>query len=549
MWGGINAANLSFGGGYTAGSNDTHSPLTSTTGSPYADFLLGYASGWSGGFGPEYGGRQKAASGFVQDDWKFTPKLTLNLGLRWKGRTGWSEVNGNTLSFDPTITNPATNTMGAMWYQSTHVNGRTALQASRFNNWLPRVGFAYQLNPKLTVRGGFGLYSFPWSALWSTGVGSAFRSSGNESDSTNNVAPVVILSSDGSVNYQGAKGASINSLYRTAPNAPDSYNRQGVNFEQFHSPIPLLKQWDMDIQQQLTGNMMIELAYVGSRGTNLPFVTDLNQVPLSLLGPNDASSRPYTNFQSITGITPAGVSNYNALEATIARRMSNGLEFNFNYTWSHMLSNQDSSGWNSLQGNQRYQNGYDPSANYGASNFDIRSMFKGQTIYQLPFGAGRRFLNTNSAVNQVIGGWTISGTLIGQGGNPYTPYMLLNNSYAQSSNMSWYPNQVGNPNRSDAGINGWFNTAAYQAPTPGTFGNMRRNSVYGPGLWQMNMSLHKKFPIYERVAFDFSANATNVLNHASFGQPDPIIGTGHSALIRSVTVGGRSMELTGKIVF
>jgi hypothetical protein len=127
--------------------------------------------------------------------------------------------------------------------------------------------------------------------------------------------------------------------------------------------------------------------------------------------------------------------------------------------------------------------------------------------------------------------------------------MVVNNSYALSSNMSWYPNQVANPILPNHGINGWFNTAAYQAPAPGTFGNLRRNSIYGPGLSEVNASLHKRFPIRERVGFDFSANATNALNHPSFGQPDALIGPGHTGTIRSVTVGGRSMELVGKIIF
>jgi hypothetical protein len=115
--------------------------------------------------------------------------------------------------------------------------------------------------------------------------------------------------------------------------------------------------------------------------------------------------------------------------------------------------------------------------------------------------------------------------------------------------MSWFPNQVGNPKRKDAGINGWFNTNAYESPTAGTFGNTRRNSVYGPGLHVMNMAMRKRFSIYRDLAFDFSANASNVLNHPSFGQPDRVIGTGHTATITSVSTGGRSLELVGKIVF
>ena len=229
--------------------------------------------------------------------------------------------------------------------------------------------------------------------------------------------------------------------------------------------------------------------------------------------------------------------------------MSNGLMFNFNYTFSHMLSTQDSSGWGSKQGNQPYQNAYYPALNYGSSNFDVRHLFKGQTIYNLPFGLGRTFLNQNAALDHVIGGWTLSGTIVAQTGNPFTPYMLTNNSYSQSSNALQYPNVAGNPNLANPTINSWFNVNALAAPTPGTFGNMGRNILYGPGLSQLNLSLQKTFSITERIKLDLFANATNALNHPSFALPDLLIGPGHIGKITGITVGGRQMELVGKIRF
>jgi hypothetical protein len=547
-WGNINGATLSFTGVYTAGSNI--GSLATSSGSPYADFLLGYAKSWSASVSPEYGGRLKNPGLFIQDDFKVNPKLTLNLGLRWEGNTGWSEVHGNERSFDPTIINPATNAPGAMWYAATAVNGRHTLQAPQWNNWLPRVGFAYLLGNNTTIRGGFGMYTFPWNVdTYGNGLGNAFTSSGSEADSTNNVQPVVILGSDGNTNYQGSKGASINSLYRRAPTTPDAYNGQPVGFTQYQSPVPLLKSWNLTVQRSISADTVAEIGYVGSHGTNLAWLTDLNQVPESELGPNDASYRPYPEFQSITGVTTASVSNYNAFQAEITRRMSHGFMFNFNYTWSHMLSTQDSSGWGSKQGNQPYQNAYYPGRNYGPSNFDIRHMFKGEVIYNLPFGRGRTFLNKSAVLDQVIGGWTLSGTLVVQTGNPFTPYMLVNNSYSLSSNAVQYPNVVGNPMLANPTISSWFNVNALAAPLPGTFGNMGRNILYGPGLSDVNMSLQKTFSITERIKLDFMANATNVLNHPSFAQPDRLIGPGHVGQITGVTVGGRQMEIVGKLRF
>jgi Carboxypeptidase regulatory-like domain len=549
-WGNIYGANVGFTGVYTAGSNT--GSLASTSGSSYADFLLGYVQNWSAVVSPEYGGRLKNPAVFVQDDFKVTPKLTLNFGLRWEGNTGWSDVYGNERSFDRNVINPATNAPGGMWYAVTHANNRTTLQKPVWNNWMPRFGFAYQLGRKTVIRGGIGFYTFPWNVdtYASAGLGNAFTNSGNLTDSTGNVQPVAILSSDGNTNYQGAKGAAINSLYGRRPTTPDAYNGQAVGFNQYASPSPLLKSWNFTIQRQLNVNTMVDFGYVGSHQSHLPFVTDLNQVPEDKLGPNDAAFRPYP-FQTLSGYTTDGLSNYHAFQTGITRRLTQGVMFNFNYTWSHMLSNQDSSGWGSLQGATPYQRAYDPMANYGSSNFDVRHMFKGHASYELPFGNGRRFLSKNKVLDQVFGGWTLFGDFVAQSGSPFTPYMLVNNSYSLSSNALWYPNVAGDPTVVPGGrsIDSWFNVNAFAAPAPGTFGNLGKNTVYGPKLSSINTSLLKTFKFKERTKLDFSANATNVVNHASFALPDKVIGPGHIGRISATSVGSRQMELILKLRF
>jgi hypothetical protein len=548
-WGNIYGANVGFTGVYTAGSNS--GSLASTSGSSYADFLLGYVQNWSAVVSPEYGGRLKNPGVSVQDDFKVNPKLTLNLGLRWEGNTGWSEVHGNARSFDPNVSNPATNAPGGMWYAATHANGRDRLQKGVWNNWLPRFGFAYLLGNKTTIRGGFGMYTFPWNVdTYGGGLGNAFTSSGNQTDSTGNVQPVVILSSDGNTNYQGAKGKAINAIYGRQPTAPEAYNGQAVGFFQYTSPSPFLRSWNLTIQRQVSASMMVDVGYVGSNQSHLPFVTDLNQVPENRLGPNDAAFRPYP-FQTVSGNTTAGIANYHAFQAGITRRLTQGLMFNFNYTWSHMLSNQDSSGWGSQQGATPYQRAGDPMANYGPSNFDIRQMFKGHAGYDLPFGRGRKFVNTNKPLDAAIGGWTLFGDFVSQGGSPFTPSMQVNNSYSLSSNALWYPNVTGDPTAVAGGqnINSWFNVNAFAAPTPGTFGNMGRNIVYGPRLTAINVSLHKTYKFTERYNLDFSANAANVINHPSFALPDKLIGPGHLGRITGTSVGSRQMELVAKFRF
>ena len=427
----------------------------------------------------------------------------------------------------------------------------TACRKAVYKNFLPRFGFAYQLGDKTVIRGGIGLYTFPWNVdTYGGGLGQASATSGNQTDSTGNVSPVVILSSDGNTNYQGAKGAAINSIYKRASNTPDALNGQSVGFFPYTAPSPLLRSWNLTIQRQVTQSMVFDIGYVGSNQSHLPFTTDLNQVPENLLGPNDAAFRPY-KFQSVTGNTTDGIANYNAFQTGLTRRFARGLMFNVNYTWSHMLSNQDSSGWGSLQGATPYQRAYNPMANYGNSNFDVRHMLKAHASYDLPVGRGRQFVNNSKPLDYAIGGWTLFGDFIKQGGSPFTPFMQVNNSYSLSSNNVWYPNLVGDPKAVAGGqsIDSWFNVNAFASPTPGTFGNLGRNTLYGPGLTAVNMSLHKVFKFTERTNLDFSANATNLFNHPSFALPDKAIGAGHVGRISGTSVGSRQMELVAKFRF
>lgn len=546
-WGNINGATLGFTGVYTAGSNT--GALASNSGVPYADFLLGYAQNWSAAVSPQYAGRLWSTAAFLQDDFKVNSKLTLNLGLRWMGTKGFSDRDGNVRSFDPAVTNPATGRPGAMWYGTTAANGRKALQQSKWNNWMPRLGFAYLLDPKTTVRGGFGLYTYPWNVdTYGGGLGNAFTSSGNLTDSTNNVQPVVILSSDGNTNYQGARGASINTRFQRAPTAPESYNGQSVGFQLYDSPVPVLHSWNFTIQRQLASSLTTEISYVGSRQKNLPFTTDINQVPEDKLGPNSAQFRPYP-FQSVTGVLTQGRSNYNSLQLAVNQRFQSGLTMSFNYTWAHMLANQESSAQGQQAGTIVYQRAYNPDANYGNSNFDVRHAFKGFAVYELPFGLGRKFLRQNKLADTAIGGWRLSGSMVGQSGSPFTPVMAVNNSFSLSNNNSWFPNVVGNPVLANPTINRWFDVSAFAAPTPGTFGNMGRNIINGPGLFVINMSLAKTFTLREGFYFDLTGNATNATNHPSFGPPDRLIGPGRVGNITSTRVPSRQIEIVFKLRF
>ncbi|WP_188760714.1 TonB-dependent receptor [Edaphobacter acidisoli] len=510
-WGNLNAGQMTYTGVYT-----TSTQGDSSTGSGYADFLLGQTQQWQANETPEFGARLKLPQIFVQDDYKVRPNLTLNLGLRYQIQTGWSEVKGNMASFDPTLQNTASGTLGAMWYGSTKAGGRSRAQSSVYNTFLPRVGFAWLMDPNTTVRGGFGLYAYNWSNdTYNGGVmGAAFGSKGNVTDSTNGITPVVVLGGTGS-----------NLPYVGASTDPTAYNGSNVSYAAYHQPVGGSYQWNIQVQRQLNNNIVGSLAYVASHGHNLPWPVDMNQVPEGKLAPNDQQSRPYPQYGTIavSGSIPNlnAISNYNSLQATIQQRLSHGLNFNFSYVWSHFLDDIDSAGWGSHSGTTNYQNAFNPSANYGNSNFDVRNAFKGNILYQLPFGRGRQFLNSNAFLDTVIGGWQLSDTLVMQSGQPFTATMSgADGSYSLAgSNYNWYPNVVGNPKLSGRGINQWFNETAFAVPTAGTFGNERRNQLTGPGLVTTNLSLSKTFAIWEQVRLQVRADADNAFNHPSYGLP------------------------------
>jgi hypothetical protein len=561
-WGNINAASIGYTGSYTAQGGQA---TAAYDGVSYADFLLGQTQNWSAGVTPEYGARWKSPQVFVQDDYKIRPNLTVNLGLRYEIETGWSEIHGNESTFDPTVVNPANNTLGATWYGFSHANGRTTLQQPKYNIVLPRIGFSYQPHSDTVIRGGFGIYASTWSEdTYGAGMGSAFGSSGNLTDNTNGACPVVALDSNGTNPDTTNPGCgtgnynpnSILSKYLTAPTSPAAQNGQGVSYNQYHTPVPTNYQWTLSVQRQIGSDIVAELAYIGNHGKNLNFPVDINQVPEGQLGPNDVANQPYSLYQAITGSTNNAVSNYNALQAQMTKRMSHGLQFNTNYTWSHFLDDLDSSGWGSREGFQNYQNAYNPADNYSRSNFDIRSMFKGQAIYQLPVGKGRQFLNNNTLLDALIGGWQTSATFVVQGGNPIGITTGGNNSSNnQSGSFTQYANLIGNVQLSGSTksrLGEWYNLSALAVPAPFTYGNFKRNIVSGPGLSEVNASLGKNFDLWPEhgIKLQIRADATNVLNHASFGQPgNNAIGNGESANITGTTVGGRTMQLYGRLSF
>ncbi len=202
--------------------------------------------------------------------------------MRWQGHTGWSEVKGNETVFDPTVINPANNSLGAIWYGMTKANGRGQLIAPNWNVWLPRAGFSYQPMNNTVIRGGFGIYASTLSIdTYGGGMGGAFGSSGGVSDLTNGICPVAQIDSDGSTPDMTDPGCGVvtngtnfnaltpNASYLAAPTTPDARNGQGATYTQFHTPLPKNFQWNMSLERQFGQNYVATLTYVGNHGYDL----------------------------------------------------------------------------------------------------------------------------------------------------------------------------------------------------------------------------------------------------------------------------------------
>jgi len=528
-WGNIDAGQFTFTGQYTQQNNGTG-------GSSFADFLLGDVEHWQATNQSVTYMRLKSPQLFVQDDFKARPNLTINLGLRYVATTGMSELHNALGTFDPNLVNPYNGTLGSMYFAGQ--DNRNTLQKPIYDIFLPRVGFAWSpgMFKNTTVRGGFGMYSYNFSedtyAPGSTlGYGAVGTNQGNATDPNGGTGPTPLINLDASsataapiLNYVLGSPASRQPLTYITPLAP-----QGVTYVPYNVPVARINEWTLSVEHQFGSNTAVSIAYVGSHGSNLQFPTDLNQItnPAVLAaGPTTQAERPYPLFGNIVGNMYDGISNYNSLQATAQHHSSKGLTFQVNYVWSHFLDDQDSGGWGQRGGSQYWQVGNDPQANYANSNFDIPQALKGVVTYELPFGRNKTFLHDSYLEDIVAGGWRVSGTFITQSGNPFTVIDSVNNSYSQCSGANntkqgcvWYPNVVGNPFANvPAGY--YFNPNAFAAPPNGTFGDSGRNSLFGPRLTVVSMSLAKSFHFRERFGLELRADFVNVFNHPSFQAPN-----------------------------
>jgi hypothetical protein len=304
--------------------------------------------------------------------------------------------------------------------------------------------------------------------------------------------------------------------------SPEIDNFSGVEYYPRTIPTTYVQQFLFSVQHEFAAGILLDTSYVYTRGRNLNFATDVNQAPASLLGCTGYNcGNPNPVFNSIAAQIYDGWSNYNALQVRLQKRMSYGLNFQFNYAWSKSLDTGTGNGHGS--GVDVYQNAYSPAANYGLSDFNITNILVGQVVYELPFGSGRQFA-LHGPLDEIAGGWRVSTLFQWHGGTPFTPEVLGSAADgidpgltpSLSAGSALFPNLAGNPHVSNPTIHEWFNPAAFAFPAAGTFGNSGRSILIGPGFSNVNLSIAKMFPLHwERSNLEFRADMYNAFNHTN----------------------------------
>jgi hypothetical protein len=498
-----------------------------------------------------------SGAAFVQDDFKVNKRLTLNLGLRWEYLGSWL-VHDNASSpfqndfgvFDPTLMNPATNTPGAMVFGGQQ--GRNAVYDPNPNNFVPRVGFAWSPVDNWAVRGSYGMFNMVRGAdaTFDPFLGVASNTTGALS-SPDNINPVFSLGPNEGYNQGYVQGPPKPITPTAAGRTPQLLNGQNVPYEAKSIPTQYVQEIFLNIERQLPGKLMLSAGYVNTKGTHLGFQRDINQVPLARLGPGNAQSqRPFPQFQSISASLFDGHSNYNALQLRAEKRMSSGLYFVANYAWQKTMDTGTSSGSSTSVGT--WQNAYNTAANYGLSTLDLPNMINGMASYQLPFGKGRMFLNTNGPLNQLLGGWQVGAYFQIHGGVPFTPVVGTSN-LSNSLAGNWFPNRTGKGTLSHPTVQQWFDVTAFQTPAPYTFGNSGRNILRGPNWRSVDANLEKSFPLKgtwfgESTSIEARVDVFDLFNHPNFGQPNANIGTSGAGIISGANT-SRNIQLTAHLHF
>ena len=520
-------------GAFSFSTQPTGLPGNTATGAGLASMMLGFATGFAEQQTDELDRSSWYLGAFVQDDWSVMPNLTLNFGLRWETDTPMVDVRNRLNGFDQNQINPVSGTPGVVKFAG--VNGfRTTPYDGDWNNFGPRVGFAWKAlgRADLVVRGGFGIfYAHPFDAGIPNSVALGFSQSLNLNSPDNGITPALTLRT-------GVPGTP------TAPMLNDSFgavpvgaaSTTTVTFFETNRRSGYSQQFNLGVQKQLAGSILVEVSALGNVSRKLPSANlNMNQIAPQILGPAHQSQRdrPFPQFTNVTIQSPTlGSSNYYAGMARVEKRFSHGLNFAATYTYAKFLENCNDPG-TKAGADDAYEDYYNRRLDYGPSANDIRQRFTFASVYELPFGIGRRWLKSG-AVSRLAGGWAIGNVTAVQTAPPFSVTTQTNNTNAFSAGPQ-RPNVLRDPNlaSSDRSVAQWFDTAAFLQPPQFQFGNEGRNILRAAGLATVDFSLQRNFPIGDRMRLQFRGEFFNALNHTNFSVPGRTFGAPDFGIVNS----------------
>jgi hypothetical protein len=505
-----------------------------------ADFVLDRVQ--SGGVtlaSVNVGQRQWRTAGFAQDNFKVLPNLTLVFGIRYEFDEPWIEEQNRTGNIDLTtgqIDYAGHLPVGAL--PGSGICSNLACYQPNYRQWMPHIGFAYQLNDRFVVRGGYGATSFfegnsfnqrlTAIAPFLQAAGFSVSSPTTESVPTPNTAEEGFTASDTSVQY-----SSSNNGYTAYPQ-----NIQPAYVQEFN----------LTLEYALTRTASLQAGYVGETGQHIEDYGNVNQLTVN----NDQASAPFYNSQyiGVDGIDSAlgvggnggllitesrAMMNYNALQAVLRQRLSHGLEYTVNYTYGKAMTN--SLGNYSLNVNGfsgAFENYYNSGADDGPAGYDIKHNLSATAVYALPFGRGKEYFSSSSRVlDEVIGGWKLSTAAVAYSGFPevITGGSSNSNSYGSNrvnqyrklkvvgrTNENWFGTDPSAVPCLTAGVDN--GSCAFGVPANNVFGTSHNGAVRGPGYFNMDMAAFKDFHVYREHTVGFRFDAFNAFNIVSYGNPD-----------------------------
>ena len=526
-----------------------------TQGYGFADYLLGYCKRCEVAVALATVDYHAFSQSYYLDyNWKLTPKLTINAGLRYEYTPPWLDKSGRVvnayvpyLDATPNVADRSRHpvlvrTGTGDFYEGVALRFNPAIQVARdgrlgerlvradHNDFAPRLGVAWSPTSKWTMRLGGGVF-------YSQDTGNprfdmARNLSGRRRDEA--TPDQIDLTWDAPFRNLGGT-VQINNPYVLG------------NINGRRTPYSI--QYLLNVQRELRNNLLIEFGYLGSVSRKLESLRAFNESIPGVTG-SVLSRAPYPEFGRIQEVDGSGKATYNGFSVKVEQRLSRGLSFVSGYTFSKSIDN--ASAIRNHNGDTLFpQNSYDLAAERALSSFHAKHRAVNSMLYQLPVGKGRRFLNQGGVANLLIGGWELGTLLSIQSGFPLT----MTSGRDQSNIGAGFdrPNQIAGGSTELPGdqrnANRWFNTSIFALQPLGTFGNVGRNTIIGPGVVQWDASLLKTFNFTERVGLQFRFEAFNAGNHLNLGNPEASVTSSSFGKITTARTNMRELQFGAKIFF